>query len=181
MSLKNATPPEDRKYYTKIIDGQPINNIVEDEFDLMNYRNIAVHDSSLNYHLVDCSAMFNHDFENSLLPYERLAETTIELVDETWTLVENKTELTGEPLAEKQQFVEQQMTFERDAQVELAEDYESKETDPTKKETWQQFITAKENRKLTLAEQRRKFDVERARYNQEQAFYKFVVCFLTTM
>ena len=97
MSLKNATPPEDRKYYTKIIDGQPINNIVEDEFDLMNYRNIDVHDSSLNYHLVDCSAMFNHDFENSLLPYERLAETTIELVDETWTLVENKTELTGEP------------------------------------------------------------------------------------
>ena len=41
----------------------------------------------------------------------------------------------------KQQFVEQQMTFERDAQVELAEDYESKETDPTKKATWQQFIT----------------------------------------
>lgn len=141
MTLKNATPPEDRKYYVQIIDGQPINNIVEDEFDLMNYRNIDVHDPSLNYHLVDCSSMFNNDFEESLLPYERTTESTIELVDETWTLVEHKTELTGEPLAEKQQFVEQQLTTERDAQVELAEDYESKETDPTKKATWQQFIT----------------------------------------
>ena len=141
MTLKNATPPEDRKYYVQIIDGQPVNNIVEDEFDLINYRNIDVHDPSLNYHLVDCSSMFNSDFEDSLLPYERMAESTIELVDETWTLVENKTELTGEPLAEKQQFVEQQLTLERDAQVELAKDYESKETDPTKKATWQQFIT----------------------------------------
>jgi len=141
MTLKNATPPEDRKYYVQIIDGQPINNIVEDEFDLINYRDIDVHDPSLNYHLVNCSTMFNNDFEDSLLPYERMAESTIELVDETWTLVSNKTELTGEPLAEKQQFVEQEMTTERDAQVELAEDYESKETDPTKKATWQQFIT----------------------------------------
>ena len=36
--------------------------------------------------------------------------------------------------------------------------------------TWQQFILAKENQKLTLAEQKRKYDDERKRYNQEQAF-----------
>jgi hypothetical protein len=36
--------------------------------------------------------------------------------------------------------------------------------------TWQQFVKAKENQKLTLAEQKRKYDDERKRYNQEQAF-----------
>lgn len=141
MTLKNATPPEDRKYYIQIIDGQPVSNSPEDEYSLTNYKNVDVNDPSLNYHLVDCSSMFNFLFEESLLPYERLAESTIELVDETWTLVEHKTELTGEPLIEKQQIMELQLTEERDAQVESAEDYESKETDPTKKATWQQFIT----------------------------------------
>tara|TARA_R100001015_G_C4455549_1_gene44226 strand:+ start:380 stop:532 length:153 start_codon:yes stop_codon:yes gene_type:complete len=35
---------------------------------------------------------------------------------------------------------------------------------------WQQFIKAKENKDLTLAEQKRKYSDERKRYEQEQAF-----------
>ena len=36
--------------------------------------------------------------------------------------------------------------------------------------SWSQFIKAKENKNLTLAEQKRKYSDERKRYEQEQAF-----------
>ena len=36
--------------------------------------------------------------------------------------------------------------------------------------TWQQFIKAKENKDLTLAEQKRKYADERKRFEQHQAF-----------
>jgi len=36
--------------------------------------------------------------------------------------------------------------------------------------TWQQFIKAKENKDLTLAEQKRKYADERKRFDQYQAF-----------
>jgi len=36
--------------------------------------------------------------------------------------------------------------------------------------TWQQFIKAKENKNLTLAEQKRKYADERKRYDAHQAF-----------
>tara|TARA_R100000951_G_C2568392_1_gene157933 strand:+ start:359 stop:514 length:156 start_codon:yes stop_codon:yes gene_type:complete len=36
--------------------------------------------------------------------------------------------------------------------------------------TWQQFIKAKENQKLTLAEQKRKYADERKRFEQHQSF-----------
>ena len=36
--------------------------------------------------------------------------------------------------------------------------------------TWQQFIKAKENKDLTLAEQKRKYADERKRIDQYQAF-----------
>ena len=36
--------------------------------------------------------------------------------------------------------------------------------------TWQQFIKAKENKNLTLAEQKKKYAEERRRFDQHQAF-----------
>ncbi len=36
--------------------------------------------------------------------------------------------------------------------------------------TWQQFVKARENKNLTLNEQKRKYKAERARYEREQAF-----------
>jgi hypothetical protein len=36
--------------------------------------------------------------------------------------------------------------------------------------TWQQFIKAIENKDLSLKEQKQKYNDERKRYNQEQAF-----------
>ena len=36
--------------------------------------------------------------------------------------------------------------------------------------TWQQFVKAKENKDLTLAEQKRKYTEERQRFDQHQAF-----------
>ena len=36
--------------------------------------------------------------------------------------------------------------------------------------TWQQFIKAKENKDLSLAEQKRKYADERKRFDQHQAF-----------
>ena len=36
--------------------------------------------------------------------------------------------------------------------------------------TWQQFIKAKENKNLTLAEQKKKYADERRRFEQHQAF-----------
>ena len=36
--------------------------------------------------------------------------------------------------------------------------------------TWQQFIKAKENKDLTLAEQKRKYADERKRFDQHQVF-----------
>jgi hypothetical protein len=36
--------------------------------------------------------------------------------------------------------------------------------------TWQQFISSKENKNLTLAEQKKKFSDERRRFEQHQAF-----------
>tara|TARA_A100001515_G_scaffold144369_1_gene148182 strand:- start:1187 stop:1339 length:153 start_codon:yes stop_codon:yes gene_type:complete len=36
--------------------------------------------------------------------------------------------------------------------------------------TWQQFIKAKENKDLTLAEQKKKFADERRRFEEHQAF-----------
>jgi hypothetical protein len=36
--------------------------------------------------------------------------------------------------------------------------------------TWQQFIKAKDNQKLTLAEQKRKYADERKRFEQQRAF-----------
>ena len=36
--------------------------------------------------------------------------------------------------------------------------------------TWQQFIKAKENKELTLAEQKRKYNDERKRFDQQSAF-----------
>ncbi len=36
--------------------------------------------------------------------------------------------------------------------------------------TWQQFIKAKENKDLTLAEQKRKYSDERKRFDQQSAF-----------
>ena len=36
--------------------------------------------------------------------------------------------------------------------------------------TWQQFIKAKENKNLTLAEQKRKYADERKRFDQHQVF-----------
>ena len=36
--------------------------------------------------------------------------------------------------------------------------------------TWQQFIKAKENQKLTLAEQKKKYADERRRYERHVAF-----------
>jgi len=36
--------------------------------------------------------------------------------------------------------------------------------------TWQQFIKAKENKDLTLAEQKRKYSDERKRFENERAF-----------
>ena len=36
--------------------------------------------------------------------------------------------------------------------------------------TWQQFIKAKENKDLTLAEQKRKYTDERRRFEEHQAF-----------
>ena len=36
--------------------------------------------------------------------------------------------------------------------------------------TWQQFIKAKSNKDLTLAEQKRKYSDERKRYEQDQTF-----------
>ena len=36
--------------------------------------------------------------------------------------------------------------------------------------TWQQFIKAKENKDLTLAEQKRKYADERKRFEQHQSF-----------
>ena len=40
----------------------------------------------------------------------------------------------------------------------------------TENRTWQQFIKAKENKHLTLAEQKRKYADERKRLAQHQAF-----------
>ena len=36
--------------------------------------------------------------------------------------------------------------------------------------TWQQFISAKENKNLTLTEQKKKYADERRRFEQHQAF-----------
>ena len=36
--------------------------------------------------------------------------------------------------------------------------------------TWQQFVKAKENKNLTLAEQKKKYADERRRFEQHQAF-----------
>jgi hypothetical protein len=36
--------------------------------------------------------------------------------------------------------------------------------------TWQQFINAKENKNLTLQEQKRKYSDERKRFEQQRAF-----------
>jgi len=36
--------------------------------------------------------------------------------------------------------------------------------------TWQQFISAKENKNLTLTEQKKKYADERRRFDQHQAF-----------
>ena len=36
--------------------------------------------------------------------------------------------------------------------------------------TWKQFINAKENKNLTLAEQKRKYADERKRFDQQNAF-----------
>ena len=36
--------------------------------------------------------------------------------------------------------------------------------------TWQQFIKADENINLTLQEQKRKYEVERSKFDQHQAF-----------
>mgnify|MGYP003962538465 CR=1 FL=1 len=36
--------------------------------------------------------------------------------------------------------------------------------------TWQQFVKAKENQKLTLTEQKRKYADERKRFDNERAF-----------
>ena len=36
--------------------------------------------------------------------------------------------------------------------------------------TWQQFVKAKENKNLTLAEQKKKYAEERRRFDQHQAF-----------
>ena len=39
--------------------------------------------------------------------------------------------------------------------------------------TWQQFINAKENKDLSLAEQKRKYADERKRFDQHQVFLMF--------
>lgn len=36
--------------------------------------------------------------------------------------------------------------------------------------TWKQFVNAKENKDLTLTEQKRKYSDERTRYDREQQF-----------
>ncbi|OUW99564.1 MAG: hypothetical protein CBD88_00550 [Flavobacteriales bacterium TMED228] len=126
-------------YYIRVENDEAVGFPQEKE-NIINALNENPDDPNNNWELIDCSADFNNDFEWTLLPYEQLAPDTYEKINEVWTVVENKEDMSGPVLVQKQEFIKQELESGRDFQLALAIEDKGKETDPEKIALWEGFI-----------------------------------------
>ena len=136
-------------YYIRVENDEAV-GVPQEKENIIDALNENPEDPNNNWELIDCSADFNNDFEWTLLPYEQLASDTYEKINGVWTVVENKEDMSGPVLVQKQEFMKQELESGRDFQLALAIEDKGKETDPEKIALWEGFIIELEDWVLTL-------------------------------
>ena len=126
-----------------------VENGVPDGFlhlhDSMQNAGIDLNAEDCEYELEAATAMYDRNFEQSLGFYERIADPKIEKVDGIWTVVNQKTEYTGQELLFKKNEVRELFLAMVEKEKEVSVYLMENETDEIKVNAWKKRIEDLEN------------------------------------